>query len=763
MKKITIGLLLLTGSLFGQVKLNQLAPAPTGSVMTIVTNSTTGVYTYTALGSVVTPTVNGIRIKPINSVYFMGNSLTSNGVYVNRVDSLLGSDWIGYNKGVSGSTTQQMRDRFYKDILLNTYCSYLVVLGGTNDLTLSISTDTTKYCLQKMYTDAHNRGIKVVAMTILPRNATGTTLTNQNLLNNWIKNTAINVDYVVDSYTTMATATTNSLQSIYDSGDGIHLTTLGYQVLGNYIFSHVTWVNTTGTISVSGNAMINQDVTKKSDVLFNTVNTLNVGNGAGSFSTNTALGFGVLGLNTTGISNSGFGYQSLNNNTTGIRNCSFGDRSLSANTTGSENIAVGYGSMFNNSTGGYNTSVGSQAMNAISSGSFNTSVGYQSLKSTTTGSYNIAIGSSALLNNTTGYNNVAIGSSALQTNTTGINNIAIGSSALLNNTTGANNISGGFQSMNSNTSGSHNFAFGYGALWINSSSDNNIAIGNNALFNNIGTGNIGFGYQSLKGNTSGTYNTALGYNSLLANTTGSFNIGIGYYALNGNTIGVDNIAIGAQALQSNIGNSHSIAMGYQSSYITTGGQNVAIGYGSCYQVTTGSSNTFLGYFAGNNASQKIDAVNSMALGNSAFTTKSNQIVLGNASVVETVINGKTILMPSTTSIASENMPIGVAPTTPVNGDVWNDGTNLKTTSLATNQTILKGLSGSFSASATAQTAFVVTFGNTQPNTTYQVFVTPTNALSAASLYVVSKTTTTFTVTFLTGLTGTVSFDWVLIQ
>lgn len=128
-----------------------------------------------------------------------------------------------------------------------------------------------------------------------------------------------------------------------------------------------------------------------------------------------------------------------------------------------------------------------------------------------------------------------------------------------------------------------------------------------------------------------------------------------------------------------------------------------------------------------------------------------------------VLNGGITGTASTTASSSLNMPSGVAPTTPVNGDVWNDGTNLKTTSLGVNQTILKGVNGSFSVSATAQTAFVVTFGGTQPNATYQVFVTPTNALSAASLYVVSKTTTTFTVTFLTGLTGTVSFDWGLIQ
>lgn len=68
-------------------------------------------------------------------------------------------------------------------------------------------------------------------------------------------------------------------------------------------------------------------------------------------------------------------------------------------------------------------------------------------------------------------------------------------------------------------------------------------------------------------------------------------------------------------------------------------------------------------------------------------------------------------------------------------------------------------SGSFSGAGTATTSFVVTIGTTQANTTYKVNVTPTAALSAAVFYISAKTTTTFTVTYLAGLTGTVTFDW----
>jgi hypothetical protein len=71
------------------------------------------------------------------------------------------------------------------------------------------------------------------------------------------------------------------------------------------------------------------------------------------------------------------------------------------------------------------------------------------------------------------------------------------------------------------------------------------------------------------------------------------------------------------------------------------------------------------------------------------------------------------------------------------------------------------LSGSVSQVGTATTTFTVPIGITQANTSYKVNVTPTSALAAALFYVSNKTTTTFDVVYLAGLTGTVTFDWSL--
>ena len=73
------------------------------------------------------------------------------------------------------------------------------------------------------------------------------------------------------------------------------------------------------------------------------------------------------------------------------------------------------------------------------------------------------------------------------------------------------------------------------------------------------------------------------------------------------------------------------------------------------------------------------------------------------------------------------------------------------------------VSGSYSSTGTATTTFTVTFGGTQPNTTYKVNVTPTSSLTAALFYITNKTTTTFDVTYLSGLTGTVTFDYIVSQ
>ena len=215
------------------------------------------------------------------------------------------------------------------------------------------------------------------------------------------------------------------------------------------------------------------------------INTLTIGLGAGSVSTNTSIGLDSLSSNTTGSQNVAVGYQTLLNNTEGLRNVSIGYQSLYTNTVGDSNISIGYKSLHFNVSGLQNISIGDLSL-------FNN-----------TGSSNTAIGFSALKNNTSGNGNSSIGFNSLLNNTTGTRNTAQGFEVLYSNTTGGNNVASGYKSIYSNTSGTFNVASGYLSLYANTTGSNNVAVG----------------YQAGRFITDGS----------TANTTGDYNIFLGTY------------------------------------------------------------------------------------------------------------------------------------------------------------------------------------------------------------------------------------------
>jgi hypothetical protein len=250
-----------------------------------------------------------------------------------------------------------------------------------------------------------------------------------------------------------------------------------------------------GTTSASGSDLLQVN----SDAL---INGLTVGRGAGSVSTNTAVGASALASNTSGAYNTAVGYQAL-----------------SVNTTGSINAAFGQGALQNNNNG-YNNAFGVNALNSNTSG-------YQ----------NSAFGSAALVGNTTGTFNVAIGNSALYSNTTASNNTAVGYQAGYSNTTGATNAFIGQAAGYSNTSGSNNTYLGQGAGYGNQTGSGNIAVGLTALNSATGDTNTAVGFRAGYSQTSGASNTYIGQFAGYSMTTGAKNTILGSY--NGNQGGLD--------------------------------------------------------------------------------------------------------------------------------------------------------------------------------------------------------------------------------
>jgi hypothetical protein len=233
-------------------------------------------------------------------------------------------------------------------------------------------------------------------------------------------------------------------------------------------------------------------------------------------------------------------------------------------------------------TGTANFRAGFEALNFLNNssvtGGFSTAVGYQAMRNATTGAQNSAFGSGAMLSNTTGADNVAVGINALLTASTASFNTAIGSMALRFNTTGFSNT----------------------------------AVGKNALLNNTtAIKNTAIGAGAMENTTTGGFNTTVGEDSLLHNTTGTNNVAMGWLAW---------------------------------SLAPDGDNNVALGWSSGRTVSIGDNNIFIGTSTGyldslGAASQVATVNNSIVIGNFAYSTADNQMVLGNSDITTAFISG----------------------------------------------------------------------------------------------------------------------------
>ena len=360
------------------------------------------------------------------------------------------------------------------------------------------------------------------------------------------------------------------------------------------------------------------------------------------------------------IHNTWYGYNALEN--------------IDYDNGGEFNTAIGINSQFTNTVGGENVSVGEESLYSLTEGWDNIAIGYEALHETTEAYENIAIGSYSMYDNLEGSDNVAVRYNSLTDNTYGNNNVAIG-----------------YDSMPQNTEGFNNIGIGYGALHGNKEGIYNIGIGSSA---NVGTtygrDNIGIGYNSLLYNGFGKYNVAIGSDALYnARTTYGYIYVISDYS---GTVGgtvratvttttttgtVAGVRIAGTTTYDGtytitfIDSTHfyfTHAFGATSSgaWAVEGkcDYNVAIGYTAGKTVYSGTLNTFIGTEAGHNALQKVDPTNSTAIGYGAYTTKDNQVVLGNTSVIETVLHGEMINPYYTTSGFLQNSTSGIITTHP---------------------------------------------------------------------------------------------------
>jgi len=187
--------------------------------------------------------IGGQEEKTMTTVYCFGDSLTYGYPTYNRYETtllgLLGTGWSTVNKGIIGDTTTGMLARFNADVLSH-HPDWVIIWGGVNDARASVSAASIESNLQSMYSQAHNAGIKVVAVNIAPFKANQWSSSKQTVVdtvNGWIANTGTGIDFRVDVYSVLENPNNpDCLLSAYDSGDNLHLANAGYDKVAETIY-----------------------------------------------------------------------------------------------------------------------------------------------------------------------------------------------------------------------------------------------------------------------------------------------------------------------------------------------------------------------------------------------------------------------------------------------------------------------------------------------------------------------------------------------
>jgi len=219
-------------------------PGAIGSSVAITGGSINGTNigaTTPGTGAFTTVDANGVHLDSAYTIAAMGDSLTMGGAYIDRLLSKPAfTGWQIRNHGITGQTAVVMNTRFDACVVSRGDVNYVIIWAGINDVVQDASAATIQNALQAMYTAASGAGIKVVAVNITPfkTNADWSAgrQTVLDTVNTWISSTATGIDYIVDAYTALEDpGAADTLLAAYDSGDHLHLSTAGYNVVGDAI------------------------------------------------------------------------------------------------------------------------------------------------------------------------------------------------------------------------------------------------------------------------------------------------------------------------------------------------------------------------------------------------------------------------------------------------------------------------------------------------------------------------------------------------
>jgi lysophospholipase L1-like esterase len=178
---------------------------------------------------------------------FLGDSITNNNKYASAAAVAMGvqsNTEASVNAGVFGNTTAQMLARFDTDVTPRSP-RYVHILGGTNDTGQSIALATIAANIKAIVAKVLAINAEPILATI-PPNGTGSPADRKarvSALNQWICRYALANGYkVADYYRVLVDPATGGYQSVYDSGDGTHPTTVGHGVMATELAAAMTRV-----------------------------------------------------------------------------------------------------------------------------------------------------------------------------------------------------------------------------------------------------------------------------------------------------------------------------------------------------------------------------------------------------------------------------------------------------------------------------------------------------------------------------------------
>lgn len=257
------------------------------------------------------------------------------------------------------------------------------------------------------------------------------------------------------------------------------------------------------------------------------------------------------------------------------------------------------------------------------------------------GERNLGIGSKACNSITTGGSNIGIGESALELQQSQSSCIAIGVVAAqmgvdLSDCTYVGTRAGRF-----NATGVGATAVGFRALEQGTNANNNTGVGDSAGWVAQGAGNVFVGYVSGENKRDGDECIAVGRAAARNRLDGSHCVLIGGSAgaISSGFAGINQ----ADGTGGTPAGSRVIGIGYRAVEELLGSDVIAIGHEAGRSLVAASEEVlgsiFIGNRSGNNELQKTDASNAVVIGHDTYSTRDDQVVLGNERVQETVLRG----------------------------------------------------------------------------------------------------------------------------